>query len=76
MEIGFSLPDPGDWEHNYSDELLLQEGGSDEISLATKFGRSMNLGSSEPWSGFGRLDHASNSKSTIIHAAMIQVISM
>ncbi|KAI5419049.1 dual specificity protein kinase YAK1 homolog [Lathyrus oleraceus] len=65
METGFSLPDPGDWDPNYSDELLLQEGGSDESSLTTEFGRSMNLVSSEPWSGFGRLDHVSNSSSPI-----------
>lgn len=56
VETGFSLPDPGDWDPNYSDELLLQEGGSNESSLTTEFGRSMNLGSTEPWSGFGRLN--------------------
>uniref|UniRef100_A0A1S3DVJ8 Dual specificity protein kinase YAK1 homolog n=2 Tax=Cicer arietinum TaxID=3827 RepID=A0A1S3DVJ8_CICAR len=56
VETGLSLPDPGDWDPNYSDELLLQEGGSDESSLTTEFGRSMNLGSTEPWSGFGRIN--------------------
>ncbi|KOM32071.1 hypothetical protein LR48_Vigan01g162700 [Vigna angularis] len=55
-ETGISLPDPGDWDPNYSDELLLQEDGSDESSLANEFGRSMNLGSTETWAGFGRLN--------------------
>ncbi|KAL5059027.1 hypothetical protein RYX36_030631 [Vicia faba] len=65
VETVFSLPDHGDWDPNYSDKLLLQEGGSDESCLTTEFGRSMNLGSSEPWSGFGRLNHVSNSSSSI-----------
>ncbi|WJX93360.1 dual specificity protein kinase yak1 [Trifolium repens] len=65
VETGFSLPDPGDWDPNYSDELLLQEGGSDESSLTTEFGRSMNLGSVEPWSGFGRLNGPGQTFSTV-----------
>ncbi|BAT75233.1 Dual specificity protein [Vigna angularis] len=60
-ETGISLPDPGDWDPNYSDELLLQEDGSDESSLANEFGRSMNLGSTETWAGFGRFNHVSSS---------------
>ncbi|XP_057417744.1 dual specificity protein kinase YAK1 homolog isoform X2 [Lotus japonicus] len=64
VETGISLPDPGDWDPNYSDELLLQEDGSDESSLTTEFG-SMNLGSTEPWSGFGRFNPVSNSSTPI-----------
>ncbi|XP_061336819.1 dual specificity protein kinase YAK1 homolog [Gastrolobium bilobum] len=65
-DTGFSLPDPGDWDPNYSDELLLQEDGSDESCLTTEFGRSMNLGSTEPWAGFGRFNQIPNSSSPII----------
>ncbi|XP_014508647.1 uncharacterized protein LOC106768171 [Vigna radiata var. radiata] len=60
-ETGISLPDPGDWDPNYSDELLLQEDGSDESCLANEFGRSINLGSTETWAGFGRFNHVSSS---------------
>ncbi|KAH1205797.1 Dual specificity protein kinase YAK1 [Glycine max] len=65
-ETGISLPDPGDWDPNYSDELLLQEDGSDESSLTTEFGRSMNLGSTETWAGFGRFNHVSSTSTPII----------
>ncbi|KAE9614509.1 hypothetical protein Lal_00012119 [Lupinus albus] len=65
-EARLSLPDPGDWDPNYSDELLLQEDGSDESSLTTEFGRSMNLGSSEPWVGLGRFNHISSTSSPLI----------
>lgn len=66
VETGSSLPDPGDWDPNYSDELLLQEDGSDESFLATEFGGRVNLGSTEPWSGFERLNNVSNSNPPII----------
>ncbi|XP_021911333.1 interleukin enhancer-binding factor 3-like, partial [Carica papaya] len=59
-EAGLSMPDPGDWDPNYSDELLLQEDGSDESSLATELGKSMHLGSAEPLVSVGRFSHASN----------------
>ncbi|RDY02341.1 hypothetical protein CR513_14211, partial [Mucuna pruriens] len=48
------------------DELLLQEDGSDESCLTTEFGRSMNLGSTETWAGFGRFNHVSSSNTPII----------
>ncbi|XP_027345337.1 dual specificity protein kinase YAK1 homolog isoform X2 [Abrus precatorius] len=66
VDTGISLPDPGDWDPNYSDELLLQDDGSDESNLTTEFGRSMNLGSTEPWAGFGRFNHVSSSNTPII----------
>ncbi|KAI9073823.1 hypothetical protein K1719_044225 [Acacia pycnantha] len=64
-ESCLSLPDPGDWDPNYSDELLLQEDSSDGSCLATEFGRSMNIGSTEPLVGFGRFNHASSASPPI-----------
>ncbi|PSS11869.1 Serine/threonine-protein kinase yakA [Actinidia chinensis var. chinensis] len=37
------LPDPGDWDPNYSEELLLQEDGSDVSCMASEFGKGMQL---------------------------------
>ncbi|XP_013636482.1 PREDICTED: dual specificity protein kinase YAK1 isoform X2 [Brassica oleracea var. oleracea] len=42
-----SVPDPGDWDPNYSDELLLQEDSADESVIANAFSRSMQLGSTD-----------------------------
>ncbi|KAK4792154.1 hypothetical protein SAY86_022589 [Trapa natans] len=56
-EADLSLPDPGDWDPNYSDELLLQEDASD-VSLAAEFGAGMHLGSSESLR-VGRNNHVS-----------------
>ncbi|CAF2270951.1 unnamed protein product, partial [Brassica napus] len=42
-----SVPDPGDWDPNYSDELLLQEDSADESVIANAFSRSMQLGSAD-----------------------------
>lgn len=53
-EAVLSLPDPGDWDPNYSDEQLLQEDGLDVSSMTTEFSKSMHLGSSEPLVGVGR----------------------
>ncbi|KAK7262736.1 hypothetical protein RJT34_30316 [Clitoria ternatea] len=66
VETAFPLPDPGDWDPNYSDELLLQEDGSDESCWTTEFSRSMNLGSTEPWAGFGRFNHVSSSNTPVV----------
>ncbi|KAK9120341.1 hypothetical protein Syun_017958 [Stephania yunnanensis] len=41
-----SIPDPGDWDPNYSDELLLQEDVSDTSSLTSDFANGMRLGHS------------------------------
>ncbi|CAL0330836.1 unnamed protein product [Lupinus luteus] len=65
-DAGLSLPDPADWDPNYSDDLLLQEDGSDESSLTTEFGRSMNLGSTEPWVRSGRFNQTSSTSSPLI----------
>uniref|UniRef100_A0A6N2L6C7 Protein kinase domain-containing protein n=1 Tax=Salix viminalis TaxID=40686 RepID=A0A6N2L6C7_SALVM len=48
LETNLSLPDPGDWDPNYSDELLLQEDGSDTSFLSSEFSNSMHLGSGDP----------------------------
>ncbi|KAJ9546123.1 hypothetical protein OSB04_025830 [Centaurea solstitialis] len=42
-ESSSSLPDPGDWDPNYSDELLLQDDPSELSSLATEFSKSMHV---------------------------------
>ncbi|KAL1332137.1 hypothetical protein HN51_061000 [Arachis hypogaea] len=60
------MPDPGDWDPNYSDELLLQDDGADESSLTNDFSRSMSLGSTEPWVGLGRLNHGTSTSSPMI----------
>ncbi|KAL3624324.1 hypothetical protein CASFOL_033140 [Castilleja foliolosa] len=52
-----SLPDPGDWDPNYSEELLLQEDNSDMNSLSSEFINGMHLTKpsiSEPLIGSGR----------------------
>ncbi|CAL5368012.1 unnamed protein product [Camellia sinensis] len=43
-EASLSLPDPGDWDPNYSEELLLQEDGSDVSCMATEFTKGLQLG--------------------------------
>ncbi|OVA18381.1 Protein kinase domain [Macleaya cordata] len=56
-----SLPDPGDWDPNYSDELLLQEDGSDMGSMASDFTNMMRISHSldpaVPVAGIGRFNH-------------------
>ncbi|RAL46307.1 hypothetical protein DM860_015300 [Cuscuta australis] len=58
IESSNSLPDPGDWDPNYSEELLLQEDGPDMSNLTTDFVKAMNLGQSliskEPLTGARR----------------------
>ncbi|XP_048138332.1 dual specificity protein kinase YAK1 homolog isoform X2 [Rhodamnia argentea] len=56
-ETGSSLPNPGDWDPNYSDELLLEEveeESSDKSCLATEFGKVMHLSSAESLVGIRR----------------------
>lgn len=52
-----------------SDELLLQEDGSDSSGIATEFSKGMhlgqNLGSVEPLVGVGRFNHVSSTSSSI-----------
>ncbi|XP_074269863.1 dual specificity protein kinase YAK1 homolog isoform X3 [Silene latifolia] len=38
-----NLPDPGDWDPNYSDELLLQEESADASSLASEFSKVVHI---------------------------------
>jgi dual specificity protein kinase YAK1 len=42
-EASNSLPDPGDWDPNYSDELLLEEDGSEVNLMSNEFSKSMHL---------------------------------
>ncbi|KAJ8762741.1 hypothetical protein K2173_012233 [Erythroxylum novogranatense] len=61
FEASLSVPDPGDWDPNYSDELLLQEeDGSDVGSMSTEFSKSMHLSSGDPSVGLGRSNRVSN----------------
>ncbi|XVF06800.1 hypothetical protein REPUB_Repub06bG0081800 [Reevesia pubescens] len=64
-EASMSLPDPGDWDPNYSDELLLQEDGSDESCLSVDFNRGMHIGSADSSVGVGRFNHASTTSSSL-----------
>ncbi|KAJ6858509.1 dual specificity protein kinase YAK1 [Populus alba x Populus x berolinensis] len=66
-ETNLSLPDPGDWDPNYSDELLLQEDGSDTSFLSSEFSNSMHLGSGDPMVGVGRSNRASNASSSSLN---------
>ncbi|XP_044481848.1 dual specificity protein kinase YAK1 homolog isoform X2 [Mangifera indica] len=58
-EASLSVPDPGDWDPNYSDELLLQEDGPNETSLAAELSNAMLLGSADSSVGIGRFNHTS-----------------
>ncbi|XWS57991.1 hypothetical protein CRYUN_Cryun09bG0220800 [Craigia yunnanensis] len=64
-EASMSLPDPGDWDPNYSEELLLQEDGSDESCLSADFNRGMHIGSADSSVGVGRLNPASTTSSSL-----------
>ncbi|CAH8362305.1 unnamed protein product [Eruca vesicaria subsp. sativa] len=46
-ENALSEPDPGDWDPNYSEELLLQEDSADESNIVNAFSRGMQLGSTD-----------------------------
>ncbi|XP_077244716.1 dual specificity protein kinase YAK1 homolog isoform X2 [Tasmannia lanceolata] len=74
-ECSSSPPDPGDWDPNYSDELLLQEDGSDVSSLTSGVANGMRLiqasDSASLTSGIGRFnrgffDQAQTSSSCIL----------
>ncbi|WCJ27736.1 hypothetical protein M5689_009462 [Euphorbia peplus] len=62
-EAGLSVPDPGDWDPNYSDELLLQDDGSDVSSISNEFSKGMHFGSVDPLVGLGRSNRSSNQSS-------------
>ncbi|XP_049394201.1 dual specificity protein kinase YAK1 homolog isoform X1 [Solanum stenotomum] len=59
-----SLPDPGDWDPNYSEELFLQEDSSEMSNLSSEFSKGMHLGqagvSQEPFAGVRRPNQISN----------------
>ncbi|KAK8271367.1 hypothetical protein V6Z11_D11G256900 [Gossypium hirsutum] len=57
-EASMPLPDPGDWDPNYSDELLLQEDGSDESCISADLNRGMQIGSVDSYAGVGRFNLA------------------
>lgn len=63
-EASNSLPDPGDWDPNYSEELLLQEESSEMSNLTSEFTKGMHLGqavvSQEPFTGVRRSNQISN----------------
>ncbi|XP_051138035.1 dual specificity protein kinase YAK1 homolog isoform X2 [Andrographis paniculata] len=63
-ECNNSLPDPGDWDPNYSEELLLQEDSSQISSMASEFIREVNLSqpvtSIDPMIGGGRFSRIAN----------------
>ncbi|XP_019054412.1 PREDICTED: probable serine/threonine-protein kinase yakA isoform X2 [Nelumbo nucifera] len=67
-ENNMSLPDPGDWDPNYSDELLLQEDGSDLSSVTSEFSNGLHLchasDSAVPMTGVGRFSHNPNQAQT------------
>ncbi|KAJ0013189.1 hypothetical protein Pint_20894 [Pistacia integerrima] len=63
-EAGLSMPDPGDWDPNYSDELLLQD-GPDETSLTAELSKAMHLGSADSSVGIGRFNRASSTSSNL-----------
>ncbi|XP_022861584.1 dual specificity protein kinase YAK1 homolog [Olea europaea var. sylvestris] len=62
-EASTSLPDPGDWDPNYSEELLLQEDSSDVNGTVTEF-KEMHLGqplvSTEPQIGVSRFNRVTD----------------
>ncbi|XP_041009722.1 dual specificity protein kinase YAK1 homolog [Juglans microcarpa x Juglans regia] len=57
-EANLSLPDPQDWDPNYSDDLLLQEDSLDVSEMTTDFRKNMRLVSAD-----GRFNHISNTVS-------------
>ncbi|KAK4433164.1 Dual specificity protein kinase YAK1 [Sesamum alatum] len=68
-EASNSLPDPGDWDPNYSEELLLQEDSSDMSSMTSEFMKGMHLSQplvpSEPLIGVGISSRTSNASVSI-----------
>lgn len=64
-ETSSSLPDPGDWDPNYSDELLLQDDSSEVSNMTMEFSKSMHLSQafapSESFVAGGRYNQMSNS---------------
>ncbi|KAK5772812.1 dual specificity protein kinase YAK1 homolog [Gossypium arboreum] len=64
-ETSMPLLDPGDWDPNYSDELLLQEDGSEEGCISSDFNRGMHIGSADSSVGVGRFNRPSTTSSNL-----------
>ncbi|GMH10726.1 hypothetical protein Nepgr_012567 [Nepenthes gracilis] len=68
LETGLSLPDPGDWDPNYSDELLLQEDTPNASSLVSQLSNGLRISQAsvpaETYIGFGRFKHNLNTSSS------------
>ncbi|KAL6552905.1 hypothetical protein OROGR_006747 [Orobanche gracilis] len=67
-EASNSLPDPGDWDPNYSEELLLQEESPDMNSMTSEFIKGMHLSEplmSEPLLRDGRSSRITNTAFSI-----------
>ncbi|GAB4833058.1 dual specificity protein kinase yak1 [Ancistrocladus abbreviatus] len=68
LETGTSLPDPGDWDPNYSDELLLQEDSPEASCIVSQFSNELHISQAsvqaETFSGFGRFKHNMNPSSS------------
>ncbi|KAK2977240.1 hypothetical protein RJ640_028445, partial [Escallonia rubra] len=64
-----SLPDPGDWDPNYSEDLLLQEDCGDVSSLTNELSKGMHLGQAllptDPLVGVRRFNHVSHTSTNI-----------
>ncbi|ONK73738.1 uncharacterized protein A4U43_C04F34750 [Asparagus officinalis] len=63
LESSSSVPDPADWDPNYSDELLLQEDNSEANSLAFGITRSVCLGNATDASVLNEAGKSSQSHS-------------
>ncbi|XP_010528678.1 PREDICTED: serine/threonine-protein kinase ppk15 [Tarenaya hassleriana] len=59
-----SVPDPRDWDPNYSDELLLQEDSIDDSSIVQAFGRGLHIGSSGASTSSGRFNNNASTSSS------------
>ncbi|PWA77126.1 YAK1-like protein [Artemisia annua] len=64
-ETSSSLPDPGDWDPNYSDDLLLQDDPSELGTMSMEFSKNMHLSQNtaptESFGGVGRFNQMSKS---------------
>ncbi|KAM7273808.1 hypothetical protein ACFE04_028472 [Oxalis oulophora] len=63
QEASSSIPDPGDWDPNYSDELLLEEDNNNVGSLTSDISKHMHISSGEHTVGSGRYSNASSTSS-------------
>ncbi|XP_071713015.1 dual specificity protein kinase YAK1 homolog [Rutidosis leptorrhynchoides] len=63
-ETSISLPDPADWDPNYSEELLLQDDSSELSNMTMEFSKSMHISqafaSTESFSGSARYNQIPN----------------